>query len=119
MKQVKLTAIFMAFIAALLLGACSDQEEVTLNAEQEKAMSERLAPDGEVAMAGEASGAASGGSGGSRSGQEIYDSKCTTCHTSGAAGAPILGKAEDWTDRIGKGRLHGRQQQIERQIPVS
>ena len=103
MNQVKLTALFMALSAALLLGACSDEEEITLNAEQEKAMSERLAPDGEVAMAGQVSSAPTGGSVSSQSGEDIYNSKCTSCHASGAAGAPILGKAGDWTDRISKG----------------
>jgi cytochrome c5 len=104
MKQPKLLTVFTAFVIALALAACSgEKEEVILNAEQETAMSERLAPDGEVTLAGEVTSAPAAGSGGSRSGEEIYNSKCTTCHTSGAAGAPILGAAKDWTERVGKG----------------
>ena len=108
MKQAKLLTISATFMIVLALGACSgEKEEVVLSTEQATAMSERLAPDGEVAMVGETAGqvasAPAAGSGGSRSGEEIYNSKCTTCHASGAAGAPILGSAKDWVERIGKG----------------
>ena len=50
MKQAKLIAAPVAFITvlilALMLGDCSpEKEEVTLSADQEMAMSERLAPE--------------------------------------------------------------------------
>ncbi|HSH29350.1 MAG TPA: c-type cytochrome, partial [Thiohalobacter sp.] len=38
-----------------------------------------------------------------RSGKEIYDSKCFACHGTGAAGAPMLGKADAWAPRIEQG----------------
>ncbi|MBV1931589.1 MAG: c-type cytochrome [Porticoccaceae bacterium] len=108
MKQAKLIAVPAAFIAAitlvLTLAACSgEKEEVTLSTAQETAMSERLAPAGEVIMASDVASAPAASSGGSRSGEDVYNSKCTTCHTSGAAGAPMLGSTEQWADRIGKG----------------
>lgn len=108
MKQAKLTTAPAAFITAitlmLALAACSgEKEEVTLSSDQEAAMSERLAPAGEVTMASEVASTPAASNGGSRSGEEIYNSKCTACHTSGAAGAPKLGSPEEWTDRIGKG----------------
>ena len=34
---------------------------------------------------------------------EIYQSKCFACHGTGAAGAPVLGKADAWAPRIDKG----------------
>ena len=108
MKQAKLLTISAAFMIVLVLGACSgEKEEVKLSADQATAMSDRLAPDGKVAMVGEmvsevANAPAAAGSS-SRSGEEIYNSKCTTCHASGAAGAPILGATKDWVERIGKG----------------
>ena len=38
-----------------------------------------------------------------RSGQEIYNSKCTVCHAAGIAGAPKFGDAAAWAPRIEKG----------------
>ncbi|MBU1188070.1 MAG: c-type cytochrome [Gammaproteobacteria bacterium] len=34
--------------------------------------------------------------------QQIYSNVCAACHTSGAAGAPML-QADQWSDRISKG----------------
>jgi len=38
-----------------------------------------------------------------RSGQEIYNSKCAGCHTSGVMAAPKYASLEDWSNRIGLG----------------
>ncbi len=107
MKQAKLNApaTFIAVIALVLtLAACSaEQEEVSLSTEQKAAMAERLAPAGEVALASEVAPVPAASSGGSQSGEDIYKSKCVTCHASGAAGAPVLGSVSDWADRLGKG----------------
>ena len=37
------------------------------------------------------------------SGEEIYKTVCMSCHTSGAAGAPVIGKSDQWIERIAKG----------------
>ncbi len=34
---------------------------------------------------------------------QIYEAACLACHTTGAAGAPKLGDAADWTARLEKG----------------
>ena len=39
-----------------------------------------------------------------RSGKEVYASNCTACHDTGAAGAPKIGNAESWGDRLDKGK---------------
>ncbi|WP_058020309.1 c-type cytochrome [Pseudohongiella spirulinae] len=36
--------------------------------------------------------------------QRTYTQSCGACHNSGAAGAPRLGNADDWTSRLEKGR---------------
>jgi len=36
-------------------------------------------------------------------GKATYDSTCFACHGTGAAGAPMLGKKDVWSDRIAKG----------------
>ena len=38
-----------------------------------------------------------------KSGKDIYNSVCMSCHMSGAAGAPITGKVDQWSERIAKG----------------
>ena len=38
-----------------------------------------------------------------RSGAEVYNTKCTVCHASGAAGAPKLGDAAAWAPRAAQG----------------
>ena len=38
-----------------------------------------------------------------RTAEEVYNSGCLACHTSGAAGAPRFRIASDWTDRLKQG----------------
>ncbi len=38
-----------------------------------------------------------------RTGDEIFNSVCTACHSTGAAGAPKIGDKEAWAPRIAKG----------------
>lgn len=38
-----------------------------------------------------------------RSGQAVFDAVCTACHSTGAAGAPIVGNKEQWAPRIATG----------------
>ncbi len=77
----------------------------------ERAITERTAPVGQVCLKGEncQQGSASTDSGlqvvaaTNKTPESIYQSKCLVCHASGAAGAPRLGEAGDWTTRITKG----------------
>jgi len=71
----------------------------------DNAISERLKPVGEVCMAGTecASAPVAAAAAEPRSGSEVYASKCSICHASGAAGAPKMGDAAAWSPRIGKG----------------
>ena len=85
----------------LALGATA----VELSDDQRAAMEERLKPVGEVCLLGdtECGGAAAATSSGPRSGEDVYNSACMACHTTGAGGAPLLGDAAAWADRIAKG----------------
>ena len=38
-----------------------------------------------------------------RSGEEIYNSKCAGCHTSGVMGSPKFASLEDWAPKVGLG----------------
>ena len=42
-------------------------------------------------------------SAGPKSGEEIYNGTCVSCHGTGAAGAPKLGDAAAWAPRIAAG----------------
>ena len=92
-------------LAALaLLGLCVSAFALT---DQQRAdMEERIKPAGQVCLQGDsscgsASAASSGGTG--KSAEEIYNTSCMACHTTGAAGAPKLGDAAAWEERMSKG----------------
>ena len=67
----------------------------------------RIKPVGEVCLQGDECGSAAAptetASSGPRSGSEVYDAVCMACHTTGAAGAPVIGDADAWAPRIDKG----------------
>ena len=78
-----------------------------LTDKQRAVIEERIKPVGEVCLEGDNSCggptvAAAGGSA-SRSGEDVYNTACMACHSTGAAGAPKLGDAAGWADRIAKG----------------
>lgn len=95
-------------------GTCADCSEDELKSAIQFMLSEsgiEVAGGGEAAAAPapkaeESKAAASGNSGGEvdmAKGKQIYQSKCFACHGTGAAGAPIVGKADAWAPRIAKG----------------
>ena len=63
------------------------------------AVAKRLKPVANVALADTGSGAAAT----PRSGEDVYNSVCSACHGTGAAGAPKLGDATAWAPRIKQG----------------
>ncbi len=73
---------------------------------REEAILMRLAPIGEVCMAGEACAATAlaSASSGPQSAEDIYNTFCMACHVTGASNAPLLGNTEMWAERIAKGR---------------
>ena len=95
--------IAFSFLAALL--ACSALA-VELTDAQRAAIEERIKPVGTSCMAGDSScgGAAAAATGGApRTGEEVYNTACIACHSTGAAGAPKLGDIAGWGPRIAKG----------------
>ncbi|CAH0991785.1 hypothetical protein SIN8267_01900 [Sinobacterium norvegicum] len=74
-------------------------------------IAERIKPHGSVCVEGQecegvavaGAGAAAPAGGGAKSGKEIFDTSCAACHNTGAAGAPVIGKANQWADRIAQG----------------
>lgn len=92
----------ISLVAALLAFSAF---AVELSDEQRAAIAERIKPVGELCLQGDSScgGAAVAANSGPRSGEAVYDAACMACHTTGAGGAPKLGDAVAWADRIAKG----------------
>ncbi len=90
-------------LASLLLAFSAAAAQ--LSDKQRAEIEERIKPMGEVCLQGDAScgGAAAAVASGPRSGQEVYDSACMACHSTGAGGAPKIGDVAAWADRIAKG----------------
>ena len=78
---------------------------VQLSDSQRAEIEERIKPMGEVCLQGDDScgGAAAAVASGPRSGEDVYNSACMACHTTGAGGAPKVGDVVAWAERIIKG----------------
>lgn len=100
-STVKIRFVLGLAAMTLALGAAA----VELSDKQRAEIEARIKPMGEVCLQGdsECGGAATAVASGPRSGEEVYNSACMACHTTGAGGAPMLGDAAAWADRIAKG----------------
>ena len=71
--------------------------------EAEKAIEKRIAPVGQVCVEGQDCAQevslVSSNPDVIRSGEEIYEAACTTCHAIGLAGAPLFGSKVIWGER--------------------
>ena len=100
MKQ---TFGLITIACALLIGCGGQDGSVELTATQEQQVAERIAPVGHVVMAGQVVTAMVSAGGTGRSGSDIYGTNCMACHTSGIAGAPMMGDSVAWAERLEQG----------------
>ena len=78
---------------------------------QEKLIDQRLAPIGEVQIAGQAghqvAATMPAGNGApsavAQTGQQIWEGTCSACHQTGALGAPKIGDKTEWAPHLAKG----------------
>jgi cytochrome c5 len=94
----KLFAKVLAFVAI-----CSASFSVlALSDAQRDAIAERLKPVGSVCIQGDSSCATASAAvaGAAKSGEEIYNTNCMACHTTGAAGAPKFDDKAEWSARL-------------------
>jgi len=102
------------YALAHVVQARTQQEYIKEDAIVQAQIAERIAPVGQVAIAGadnshlaapsptpEEQGSAQPAT--AQSGQEVYQSACAACHGAGVAGAPKFGDAAAWSDRAAKG----------------
>lgn len=70
----------------------------------DQSIAERLKPVGKVCVEGDDCGTASAAAAsGPKDASDIYTSSCAACHGSGALGAPKVGDAAVWNERLAKG----------------
>jgi cytochrome c5 len=94
--------VVFSFLAVLLAASAF---AVDLTDAQRAAIEARIKPVGESCMEGDNTCGAPvvAASTGPRSGEEVYNTACMACHSTGAAGAPKVGDAAAWAARIAKG----------------
>lgn len=104
MGLIKKAALALGLVAGLA-GCSGETPEVVLTPQQEQAVAERLAPEGKVLLESEVSSAAPVVAANSepRSGEEIYNKYCFSCHASGVSNAPKFGDSAIWAERLDKG----------------
>ncbi len=69
------------------------------------AIAERIKPVADLCMSGDSCAAApvAAAPAEPRTGKQLYESKCFTCHATGVSGAPKFGNAGDWGPRAAQG----------------
>jgi cytochrome c5 len=90
-----LLAIFL--IVQLVLGIQSDHKPDASSEAAQEATLDRIKPFAQLAALDANAPKVE------KSGQEVYDAVCTSCHAAGALGAPKLNNKGDWGTRIGQG----------------
>lgn len=102
---------FAAFLKVSLIVAVSSllaSQSFAMSAEKKQAIVDRIKPVGEVCVQGDSkcAGAVAAAGGAAKSGEEVFNSTCTGCHSTGAAGAPKLGDKAAWAPRIAAGKYY-------------
>ena len=95
----KSSRVIAATLALFVGGASAAMMPQSAN----DALKDRIAPIGQVKIAGAAAAAQAGGAAAARSGEAVYNQFCMACHTSGVLGAPKINDAADWEPRLAQG----------------
>lgn len=97
MKVMKIVAQSL-LLAGIFVGS-------VMAADQADDIKSRLEPVGKTCMSGDDCAAAPVAPvSGPKSGKDVYDGFCTTCHAAGVMSAPKFGNAGDWASRVAKGK---------------
>ena len=92
------------FLLLLAVTAVISNAALAVSDKQRAEIEARIKPVGEVCVKGDSNcGVAVVAASGPRSGEDVYNAACMACHATGAGGAPLLGDAVAWADRIAKG----------------
>ena len=99
----KMLQAMMLFVATLVMAQANAATDAMTDAQAEK-IRDRIKPIAEVCVQGDdCGGPVIAASTGPRSGEEVFNGTCTSCHTAGIAGAPKKGDVAAWGKRLSKG----------------
>jgi cytochrome c5 len=99
--------VLLAVIAYLIGGESDAQRSRARQTDNKATLTERVAPYGGMNVGSAATTAVAGAAAAAPpvvDGKATYDSACAACHATGVAGAPKLGDATSWKERIAKGK---------------
>ncbi len=97
MKLMKILAQSL-LLTGLFVGA-------VMAADQADDIQSRIEPVGKTCLSGDDCAAAPVAPvSGPKSGKDVYDGFCTTCHAAGVMSAPKFGNSSDWSPRVAKGK---------------
>jgi cytochrome c5 len=101
-------AIFIAILSNVFAGYASSASE-NYKVQIQSDTNQRIAPSGKINLASNPSikqevMVASVSKTKILTAKEVYNTVCMSCHTSGAAGAPVIGNNSQWSDRLAKGK---------------
>jgi cytochrome c5 len=101
-----ITVLVLAFVVPIILivllsqlatsGRIFDKDSPAMSPEE---VAKRIKPVADVTVGGAAPGGKT-----LRTGEQIYQTVCTACHSTGVAKAPKFGDKRDWGPRIGVGQ---------------
>lgn len=109
--------LIAVFVGEVLIGPHPGEGEVTQSMDTVEDIAMRLEPvisledmrrlggaaEGPAGTGTASSGGAAAATTASASPADMYQSACFACHGTGAAGAPKMGDAAAWSERLGKG----------------
>jgi cytochrome c5 len=100
-----LLTIALVILAAVVASGVN-QSDINQQARDAQVV-DRIEPAGQIAVgemaASDAPAASEPAATEVASGESVYQSSCVACHGAGVAGAPMLGDAAAWSDRVSKG----------------
>ena len=118
-----LAAIALAILVLAMKMSDLTQGVYTRDAvEYQAAVAERIAPVGQVYLPGEEQASSAPvvqataepePVAAALSGPQVYNTACIACHSTGVGGAPVVGDAAQWADRIAQGSDILKQHAIE------
>lgn len=98
----KMLQAMMLFVATFVMAQANASTDLT-DAQAEK-IRDRIKPVAEVCVQGDdCGGPVVAVATGPRSGEDVYNATCATCHAAGVAGAPVKGDVAAWEARLAKG----------------
>ncbi len=79
------------------------------SAQAEDTAAANTAPVGQECLQGQpcASAVAASAGGAAKTGEQVFNTACTSCHSTGAAGAPKIGDAAAWQPRLDARKKEG------------